>query len=106
VNRFMILRLFEQDVQISGTKTGSLFSATLNNHTAVRVYPSHYLGTRYWGALFDVQDARMSRVHGCTGETFVPSFWACKKKVLADKNAKQILIKKIMVKTDKGRSDK
>jgi hypothetical protein len=45
----MILRLFEQDVQISGTKTGSLVFATLRNHTAVRVSPSHYLGTRSQG---------------------------------------------------------
>ena len=48
----MILRLFEQDVQISATKTGSLVCATLKNHEAVRVSPSYYLGTRYWGTLF------------------------------------------------------
>ena len=33
----MILSLFEQDVQISGTKTGSLVCATLRNHETVRV---------------------------------------------------------------------
>ncbi len=45
----MILKLFEQDVQISGTKTGSLVSATLRNHESVRVSPSYYLGTRSQG---------------------------------------------------------
>ena len=48
----MILRAFEQDVQMSGTKTGSLVCATLKNHEAVRVSPSYYLGTRYRGTLF------------------------------------------------------
>ena len=48
----MILRLFEQDVQISGTKTGSLVSATLENHAAVRESPSIFLGIRYWGVFF------------------------------------------------------
>jgi len=47
----MILRLYEQDVQISETKTGSLVCATLENHEAVRVSPSFYLGTRYRGGL-------------------------------------------------------
>jgi len=45
----MILWAFEQDVQISGTKTGGLVCATLKNHEAVRVSPSHYLGTRSQG---------------------------------------------------------
>ena len=44
----MILRLFEQDVQISGSKTGSLVSTTLRNHTAVRVSEGHDIG----GTLF------------------------------------------------------
>jgi len=37
----MILRLFEQDVQISATKTGSLVCATLKNHESVRVSAGH-----------------------------------------------------------------
>ena len=61
----MILRLFEQDVQTSGIKTGSLVSTALRNHAAVRVSAGHDLRVS-----FDVQDARMSRVHGCTGATF------------------------------------
>jgi len=32
----MILKVFEQDVQISGTKTGSLVFATLKNYSAER----------------------------------------------------------------------
>jgi len=48
----MILRAFEQDVQMSGIKTGSLVCATLENHEAVRVSPSYYLGTRYRGTVF------------------------------------------------------
>jgi hypothetical protein len=51
-SRGMILRLFEQEVQISGTKTGCLVSATLRNHVAVRVSPSYFLGTRYQGTFF------------------------------------------------------
>ena len=39
----MILRLFEQDVQISGIKTGSLVSATFINHEAARVSVGHDL---------------------------------------------------------------
>ena len=40
----MILRLFEQEVQIRGIKTGSLVSATLKNHTAMRVSAGHNIG--------------------------------------------------------------
>jgi len=48
----MILRLFEQDVQISGTKTGSLVSATLKNHAAARESPSVFFGDTISGAVF------------------------------------------------------
>ena len=76
----MILRAFEQDVQISGTRTGSPVCATFKNHEAVRVSSSYYLGTRYRGTVFDVQDARMSRVHGCIGATLVTSCGVSNKK--------------------------
>ncbi len=51
----MILRAFGQDVQISGTKTGSLVCATLKNHEAVRVSSGNdiggtvFLGYFLWG---------------------------------------------------------
>ena len=38
------LRAFEQDVQMSGTRTGSLVCATLRNHEAVRVSAGHDIG--------------------------------------------------------------
>ena len=38
------LRAFEQDVQMSGTRTGSLVCATLKNHEAVRVSVGHDIG--------------------------------------------------------------
>ena len=51
----MILRLFEQEVQISATKTGSLVCATLKNHSTVREAEGHdigvsfFLGTSFFG---------------------------------------------------------
>ena len=48
----MILRAFEQDVQISGTKTGSLVCATFKNHEAVRVSPSSLFGDMISGERF------------------------------------------------------
>ena len=47
---------------MSGTKTGSLDCATFKNHEAVRKSAGHDIGVPFF---------------------FVPSFWACKKKVLA-----------------------
>jgi len=55
----MILRLFEQDVQISGTKTGSLVSA---GHDIGGVFFSwllHFLDKQ--------QNVLMLRSHGCEG---------------------------------------
>ena len=72
----MILRLFEQDVQISGTKTGSLVCATLKNYEAVRVSAGHDIGVSF----FDVQEARMSQLHGCTEATLGTSFFRQVKK--------------------------
>jgi len=48
----MILRSIEQDVQISGTKTGSLVSATLRNHTAVREAVGYDIGGDFLFATF------------------------------------------------------
>jgi len=49
---------------MSGTKSGSLDCATFKNHEAVRKSAGHDIGVPFF---------------------FAPSFWACKKKVLADK---------------------
>jgi len=48
----MILRLFEQDVQIRGIKTGSLVSATLKNHEAVRESAGYDIGAIFFSYLF------------------------------------------------------
>ena len=52
MNRCLILRLFEQDVQISGTKTGSLVSATLRNYAAVRVSAGYDIGVSFFLGYF------------------------------------------------------
>jgi len=60
----MILRLFEQDVQISGTKTGSLVSA---GHDIGGVFFSwllHFLDKQQ-KVLY--RDVLMLRSHGCEG---------------------------------------
>lgn len=43
----MILSLFEQDVQISRIKTGSLVFATLKNPAAVRISAGHDIGMSF-----------------------------------------------------------
>ena len=78
----MVLRLFEQDVQISAFMPGRHVGATLENHSAVRAAAGHDIR----GVFFDVQEARISRVHGCTRATLGTSFFGqAKKKYLAGK---------------------
>jgi hypothetical protein len=69
------------------TESRSLVSATLKNHLAVRVSAGHDLRDS-----FDVQDARMSRVHGCTRATFWILFFSLyKEKYYAAKGRNQNL---------------
>jgi len=48
----MILRSFEQDVQMSGTRTGCLVCASFKNHEAVRVSQGFVWGHDIGGTLF------------------------------------------------------
>ncbi|RKZ47772.1 MAG: hypothetical protein DRQ48_05905, partial [Gammaproteobacteria bacterium] len=71
--------------KFSRQSRGSLVSATLRNHIAARVSAGHDLR-----GSFDVQDARMSRVHGCTRATFWILFFSLyKEKYHADKRRNQ-----------------
>ena len=89
----MILRLFEQDVQISGTRTGVLYPRPLKIMKLLGNPQVIIWGLDIRVSFFDVQDARMSRVHGCTRATLGTSFFGqAKKKCLAAKRRKQMLI--------------
>jgi hypothetical protein len=65
----MILRLFEQDVQISGTKTGSLVCATLRNHEAVRVSAGHDIGGVFFSWVLHFLDKQKRSASPIKGET-------------------------------------
>jgi len=77
-NSFMILRSFEQGCSNERNQDRKSCFCDLKNHAAVRVSAGHDIGVSF----FDVQDARMSRVHGCTGATLGTSFFGQAKKVL------------------------
>jgi len=65
----MILRLFEQDVQISGTKTGSLVSATIKNHEAARVSVGHDIGGVFFSWVLHFLDKQKRSTSPVKGET-------------------------------------
>jgi len=64
----MILRLFEQDVQISGTKTGSLVCATLKNHETARESAGHYIGGVFFSWVLHFLDKQKRSASPLKGE--------------------------------------
>ena len=67
-SRWMILRLFEQEVQIRGIKTGSLVSATLKNHTAMRVSAGHNIGDVFFSWVLHFLDKQKRSASPLKGE--------------------------------------
>ena len=64
-----------QDVQMSGSMTGCHVGATPLSLLTDEGSPRILFGALISGvSFFDVQEARMSQVHGCTGATLGTSF--------------------------------
>ena len=77
----VVIGVAAQDVQISGSMTGCHVGAYPLALLIDEGSPRILFGALISGvSFFDVQEARMSRVHGCTGATFSYLFFVRTKK--------------------------